>query len=122
LEQRIHAHLSTFKDFSYFNYTVCEPQDAKDLEIEEIIKHNPKLNKSIPKSEKYKTQVQYKAIIKAALSKKINGMVDDIISNTNVAFHRPATKKMQFTYISSIDIRNKIKEIESMEFIKLGEV
>ena len=121
LESRIYSHLANGKDFSFFDYELCEKSRANETERDAIIKHNPKLNVLLPKTPEYKTVDQARKIIEDCMSDIFESEIDKQLNLIDVAFHRPQVKKMKFTYVKTADIDSVIKNIKLSEFIALGE-
>ena len=121
LESRIYSHLSNGKDFSFFEYEVCDKSKASILESEAIIKHNPKLNTSLPKNPEYKTIDQARKIIKDHLMEFALLETEKQLSLIGVIFERPQVKNMKYTYLKTSDIEAAIEKIKLSEFIALGE-
>ena len=103
LKTRLYEHIMDGKGFLSFSYAVCDAGNATKLERDEIIKHDPILNKSLPRTEKYKTIDQAKAIIKS----EINERVMNAVNNLDVAFTRSA----KHTYVKSDDIKTLLDEL-----------
>ncbi len=121
LESRLYSHLANGKDFSFFKYEVCDKSEATIKESEAIIKHNPKLNTSLPKNPKYKTSDQARKMIEECLNQVICREVDKHLNLIDVIFHRPQVKSMKYTYLKTTDIEDTIERIKVSEFIALGE-
>lgn len=60
LYQRFGEHLSGNKIFDECEYEECNVEDLDSKEIQAIITHSPKYNKSIPRNDKYMALTTYK--------------------------------------------------------------
>ena len=121
LESRIYSHLANGKDFSFFDYALCSKEDAKVAERDAIIKHNPKLNISLPVTPEYKTSGQARRMIDECVMKKLSATACELTENLPVVFDRPKSNNSNHTYIKTSDIESAIRKIELSQFIALGE-
>lgn len=121
LEKRIYSHLANGKDFSFFDYTLCNKEGIIEAERDAIIEHNPKLNISLPKTPEYKTIDQARKMIQEFMVDKISEEVNKKVNSLPAVFTRPQVKNMKYTYVKTSDIESAISSIKLSEFIALGE-
>ena len=121
LESRLYTHLTNGRDFSFFEYELCDKEDASITESKAIIKHNPILNTSLPKSPNYKTIDQARKLIRCQLAEFVQEETERQIALIDVLFSRPQVKNMKYTYLRTVDIELAIERIKLSEFIALGE-
>tara|TARA_R110000787_G_C13276634_1_gene432007 strand:+ start:317 stop:781 length:465 start_codon:yes stop_codon:yes gene_type:complete len=95
LAGRISGHKSSGKKFDYFEYMICDPSDANEIECREMVKYNPPLNTSLPETSSYISIAKLKKILITKLTKKI----DSIVFSIPRAFDRGHETKTSFKYV-----------------------
>ena len=114
LKTRIYQHILDGKPFSQFECIPCTEDEVTNLEAEYIIKHNPKLNTKLPTVDKYKTITQARNIILEAIKGKEGQVLDFIVDDLEVIFHRPKVKHISFSYVLTEDLDKVAKEIKEL--------
>lgn len=95
LKNRLYSHLADGKVFSDVDFFECSPEQANEKEADQIVKSNPLLNKSLPKTDKYTTL--------SDLKNKICKAVVDNAELVGVAFSSgsESSNKPGYTYLES---------------------
>ena len=93
LESRLRKH-SRDKQFDDFDYIECLPEDANNLEAENIVRHNPKYNWNLPKNDLYKSEYCFKSTV----CESIAAMIREIKPQHKVKTDWVSHTKLSNTY------------------------
>ena len=72
IKKRIGNHITTGKVFDHVMFYLCEKSKSTEIERDEIISFNPKLNKELPRTNKYITIKQAEVTVCKGISKGIS--------------------------------------------------
>ena len=105
LELRISKHNNDGKKFEDFNYIECHPDEANQLEAENIVKYNPKYNFTLPRNDLYKSKHFFKSVI----CQKIDAMIDEInpryIVRTDLISHINSSRSYSVEQIAYANLK-----------------
>lgn len=107
IKSRVSQHLAYGKEFTDVCFYSCSMSNSTVIERDEIIAHNPPLNKDLPKTDKYIT-------IKQSAKLVSDEIAHHAASTLDIVFNRPEDKKSNRFYVSaaeSKEIAESIKEI-----------
>jgi excinuclease UvrABC nuclease subunit len=111
LKTRLYRHLMDGKGFISFSYFTCDEAGSIELERDEILKYNPRLNIELPKTDKYKNIEQARSMIKDVVYEKADFDIQSYVESLEIVFERRAAGTKNHTYVKTEDINTILKEL-----------